>query len=440
MTIGFVSSDIYVDMIRDMVETEFNYIDVIYFTYEDYAQTPKIIEERQTECDAVIFSGNLAYYYCRANFMQKVPWIVVRPQSSSLATALKEALEKGYNLKRLCVNMSPESTVKTACREVGVDPEKIMVYQRNSDNSEFAMPDYNMRIYRFFRRQLEENSITCFITANLWVYRRMQAEGYPVVFMRTTLDTFRAVFHEAYRSVLNRAEGQAQIVAIMVSNDLPDDYSASVQSEYAHMRRRLQELEKVYVFANQVQGVVCDETINRQMIITTRADFEIETGGFREFRLFRELNRNTLESYFVGIGYGVTAVSARKNACFALEQAKRNGSNSACLVAADGSVASLVSYLAEGDEGQEAGKIDKLSERTGLSPTLLQRFIKAIEKSGKNQFTSEELSTLLGVSKRNMDRMMLRLESAGLANMVGKMTGGERGRPKRVFELNFDFK
>lgn len=440
MTIGFVSSEIYVDIIRQMAESEFSYINVLFFTYKDYTQVPEILAQRQDECDAVIFSGSLAYYYSRANFTQKVPWTVVKPQSSSLAMALKEAIDKGYDLKRLCINVSNTEITRSACNELGVDPEKIFVYNRSGDSGEFVDADYNASVYRFFKRQLEENGASCFITANLWVYRRMSAEGYPAVFMKTSLDSFRAVFNEAYRRALGGSEGQAQIVAIIVGNDLPDDYSTSVQSEYMHMRRKLRMIESVYTFAAQIQGVVCDETTNRQMIITAREDFEAETGGFKEFRLFRELNRNTLESYFVGVGYGITAVGARKNARYALEQAKNNGSNSACLVAADGRVVSLISYLTESEDGGEAGKIDRLSARTGLSAALLRRFIKVIEDSDKNEFTSAELATLMGVSKRNMDRMLIRLENAGLANMVGKVADGERGRPKRVFELYFDFK
>ena len=176
------------------------------------------------------------------------------------------------------------------------------------------------------------------------------------------------------------------------------------------------------------------------MIIAAKEDFEAETAGFKEFRVFKELNRNTLERYYVGVGYGVTAIAARKNARVALEQARNNGSNSACLVASDGNVVSLISYLAESDEGEAVNKIDRLSVRTGLSTELLRRLVTAIEESDSKRFTSAELADMLGSSKRNMDRMLLRLETAGIANMVGKVADGERGRPKRVFELNFDFK
>ena len=83
--------------------------------------------------------------------------------------------------------------------------------------------------------------------------------------------------------------------------------------------------------------------------------------------------------------------------------------------------------------------MERLSVRTGLSTAMLQRLIKVVEENAGVRFTSNELAQLMGVSKRNMDRMLLRLEASGFATMVGKDTDGERGRPKRIFELNFDF-
>ena len=73
-------------------------------------------------------------------------------------------------------------------------------------------------------------------------------------------------------------------------------------------------------------------------------------------------------------------VGARKNARYAFEQAKKGGSNSACLVAADGTVVSLVSYLTKNEDGENVSKIDKLSARTGLSVELLRRIVEHVVK------------------------------------------------------------
>ena len=66
MKIGFVSSEKYPKTIHRLADTEFPYIDILYLTYEDYTKVPQILEERQLECDAILFSGYLAYYYSRA--------------------------------------------------------------------------------------------------------------------------------------------------------------------------------------------------------------------------------------------------------------------------------------------------------------------------------------------------------------------------------------
>ena len=140
-----------------------------------------------------------------------------------------------------------------------------------------------------------------------------------------------------------------------------------------------------------------------------------------------------------GVGYGITAIAAKQNACIALERARTQGPDSACLVAANGKNVSLISYLDQPERGLSGadGKLEALSKKAGISAKRLARFCEIIDDRKTRRFTSAELAALLGVSKRNIDRILLRLESACMARVVGKMTGGEAGRPKRIFELNF---
>lgn len=138
MKIGFVSSEKYPKTIHRLADTEFPYIDILYLTYEDYTKVPQILEERQLECDAILFSGYLAYYYSRANCPQKVPWMVVQSQSSSLASALRTALEQGYDIHSLCICSLREYDFQSACREIGIDPQKITLYQTFPNPNDYA--------------------------------------------------------------------------------------------------------------------------------------------------------------------------------------------------------------------------------------------------------------------------------------------------------------
>lgn len=439
MKIGFVSSEKYPETIHRLADTEFPYIDILYLTYEDYTKVPRILEERQLECDAILFSGYLAYYYSRANCPQKIPWMVVQSQSSSLASALRTAIEQGYDIHSLCICSLREHDFQSACREIGVDPQKVTLYQTFPSPNDYAEPDYNQKVYRFYRRHLDDRNVSCCITSNLYAFRRLTSEGVPIIFMETSFDTFRQAFYSVYRQLIDPSNQQAQIVAVLVENDLPGDYSAVTRSEYQYMRRRLRVLEKIYAFANRLQGITSDAGFNQQMIVCTRNEFEAETKGFREFDLFREINRDIMGSCRFGVGYGITAIAAKQNACIALEHARVHGPNSACLVAASGKTVSLISYLDQPEKGLSGadGKLEALSKKSGISAKRLARLCEIIDDRKTRRFTSTELAALLGVSKRNMDRILLRLESACMARVVGKMTGGEAGRPKRIFELNF---
>ena len=273
MKIGFVSSEKYPKTIHRLADTEFPYIDILYLTYEDYTKVPQILEERQLECDAILFSGYLAYYYSRANCPQKVPWMVVQSQSSSLASALRTALEQGYDIHSLCICSLREYDFQSACREIGIDPQKITLYQTFPNPNDYAEPNDNQKVYRFYRRHLDDKNVSCCITSNLYAFQRLTSEGVPIIFMETSFDTFRQAFYSVYRQLVDPSNQQAQIVAVLVENDLPGDYSAVTRSEYQYMRRRLRVLEKIYAFANRLQGITSDAGFNQQMIVCTRNEF-----------------------------------------------------------------------------------------------------------------------------------------------------------------------
>lgn len=173
------------------------------------------------ECDAILFSGYLAYYYSRANCPQKVPWMVVQSQSSSLASALRTALEQGYDIHSLCICSLREYDFQSACREIGIDPQKITLYQTFPNPNDYAEPNDNQKVYRFYRRHLDDKNVSCCITSNLYAFQRLTSEGVPIIFMETSFDTFRQAFYSVYRRSSIRRTSRRRLWRCLVENDLP---------------------------------------------------------------------------------------------------------------------------------------------------------------------------------------------------------------------------
>ena len=393
MKIGFVSSRKYAQMVRDLVDAEFPYIDVITITYLDHTTLPELLKTHQSSCDALLFSGDLGYLYCRAYCPQEVPWVVVKPQSSTLANALRAARQRGYNISRMSIDYSANSGIKSACRELGLDYKSIAPILLDYTVTDYISNEHNEQIYRFHRKNLNKNDATCCITSNLNAYDRLTSEGVPAIFVEISFDTFRQAFYDLYRQLTDHSNYQAQIVAIVIENNLPGEYSVVNRDEYQYMSRRLLVSKKVYLFASKLQGIISEIGFNQYLIISTRSEFDQETREFKAFDLFEEINNNILSNYAFGIGYGRTAIAAKQNAYTALERAKGHGSNSACLVAASGETLSIVSYIKHKHKfsSRSDEKLAEMSQACGVSIARLIQLFELAEKKPANRFTSPSL-------------------------------------------------
>ncbi len=440
MKIGFVSSQKYPQMIKDLVDAEFSYIDVIFITYTDHTKLPEMLKAHQHECDALLFSGDLGYLYCRTHCHQTVPWVVVKPQSSTLANAIRAALQRHYDITRISIDYSANSNLKSACRELGVEYKSMSPIMYDSNPSDYLSSEHNEQIYRFHKKNLAKSQATCCITSNLVSYNRLVADGAPVIFMEISFDTFRQAFYNLYKQLTDKFNHQAQMVAIVVENDLPKEYSVVNRNEYQYMSRRLLISKKVYVFAYKLQGIVNEIGFNQYLIISTRNDFDNETRNFKEYNLFEEINSNAMNNYTFGIGYGLTAIAAKQNAYTALERAKSYGRNNACLVAAGGETVSIVSYIKH--KGAAVSRLDEkaesLAQECGISISRLMQIYEIVEESKTNRFTSAQMANLLGISKRSMDRIIVKMESAALVKIIGQRSEQSLGRPSRIIELQLE--
>ena len=77
-----------------------------------------------------------------------------------------------------------------------------------------------------------------------------------------------------------------------------------------------------------------------------------------------------------------------------------------------------------------------MSGATQISVNILSRIYEVTSISKNNEYTSEEMAKEIGVSKRNMDRIILKLESVGLCRIVGRKMQSGSGRPSRIIQFN----
>ena len=441
MKIALVSSPIYPDMVRQLVANEFEYIHVTYLTYANsYTEVAAIISARQTEFDAVLFSGHLAYDHCLKHCRQEVLWYLVKPSPSELARTLQTAIQKGYDVSTITVDFFAKKEIESAYFENNIDDSAITIYRCPPPSIGYIDTNHEEEVYQFHYKNLTENGATCCLTSYFYPYQMLCEQKLPLLFIKANSDTFRRAFYQLYLKLTEKVNERARMVVMAVDIGEPDEHSIVGMDEFQNVKRRLKIIERVYVFAERLRAIVVEVSPTQCLVIVNKSDFDHETRDFHEFDLFEQVSSDIASAIYFGIGIGDTAIDARQHAYIALKRARNNGLNTACLVAANAETIAIVSYnkRRNNDPAVIDDEITALSKRAGISARRMLQLYQAVQYNNKNDFTSAELAHILEVSKRNMDRIVLKLEAASLASVIGQKFDNAFGRPSRILRLNLE--
>ncbi|WP_194609983.1 hypothetical protein [Clostridium vitabionis] len=72
----------------------------------------------------------------------------------------------------------------------------------------------------------------------------------------------------------------------------------------------------------------------------------------------------------------------------------------------------------------------------GITPLYIEKIRRSIQSTGIEEYTSQTISELLGISTRTAIRLLNRMSEHGLASCVGKQRLNPRGRPITIFKIN----
>lgn len=82
-------------------------------------------------------------------------------------------------------------------------------------------------------------------------------------------------------------------------------------------------------------------------------------------------------------------------------------------------------------------RIDYLRKKTGLSSLTLHRVISVIQQKNTNSISAEELAFFLNVTVRSASRILSKLEASGAAIVAQQRQLNLRGRPTKIYTINF---
>lgn len=169
---------------------------------------------------------------------------------------------------------------------------------------------------------------------------------------------------------------------------------------------------------------------------TTVQILESITNHYTTCSLSGYLNAKLPFECAVGYGIGNTLADALQNSYHAVREARFAGHS-----------------FIKNDFGELIGPLDSenrmvieqtsnkdtilIARKCKLSTITIQKLISYQKLTGTNKVTCQELSSRFGVTVRNANRILQNLLKGGYANVAYTRTQNSKGRPTKVYELNF---
>ena len=233
---------------------------------------------------------------------------------------------------------------------------------------------------------------------------------------------------------------KSKIVILSIEIDLPSEYSVISKDEYSYIHEKMELLEMIYKFAQDIKAAVVEASYNTFLLFSTKNVLELETDNFKNISLLNEISKNSLHTVSIGIGYGSTAQDAKYNANLGVIKSKQYNINSAYIVYENNKIEGPIMANNKNYETKN-NLIDKklalISETSGVSINTVFTIYNIISKYKKTHFTSKELSEACNLSTRNINRIITKLEINGYCSIVGKKIVNNTGRPSRIIKFNF---
>ncbi len=425
---------------KEVIRNENPEVKVMDKAYSVYTETPEIVAELQKEVDGILFCGKTPFKITEKKVPQKVPWAFLDRETGTLFRAILEAdimLEK--DIRRMSVDTYDREMIIMAYSDIGIKEEELDIYTAEQRMLDERYHDY---LRKFHIDNYRYNKVSCCITGFTEIYQFLRSINIPCVRTTAPQSTILLAYHQIEKKYIESYNRNKETVVIDIKVDFPKAYEGDGYRQYFQVCNKNKAAETIYLFAAKIDAAIVEAFNDRFLIFTTNESLKKETGeSFDKLYLFDQVRDVNIKNIHIGIGYGDTMAEAQDNAETGRVEAEKVGENTAFIVSGKGKMSARIKLTRAEKGGTESMQEDfmyKLSKDTGISTASLWKIYRGVKYFNGRDITSKGLATVCEMSKRNMDRLILKLEKAGACEVVGERVEGKTGRPTRIIRfLNF---
>ncbi|TMW70462.1 hypothetical protein [Alteribacter natronophilus] len=424
---------------RDSIEkikreaASFEDIDLQTFPYEQTEETKEILDQNRGKVDYWLFSGQAPYHYAISRGLVSEQEAGYPPLygSSLLGKLLKAQYRHGNILP--AVSLDTISDAEVASFKKMFSLEELTIY--NLPYEGYLPAD---ELTRFHEDLYNEGKVNAVFTGLRSVYLELKERGIPCyritpteLAIQLTIKYLRERIHSAfYRKSQIAIVGVERVLALGHADE--EYYSFKTK----HLDLDLKRL--ILQYAEKVHGSFVQIGDGLFFIYTTLGELELQS----YHPLFDLLSQSELQTGLAlrtVVGYGRTAIEAEEHVRMALREAMARKDRVIVTVDEDQAVKEIreteeVLSVNQREWGPEWA--DRFKE-AHISPAIVSRISSISRYYDQTTVTAKDIATWLNSSDRNARRILNALEEVGIASVYGEEQPGQRGRPRKIYNLRF---
>lgn len=417
LRLGILGADDSMEIIQS-VTREFSEIDclpIVYWREEDIFD---LLEPYIHDADMWLFSGQVPFAMASEWGKIQSPMAYVPHIGSSLyRTLLHLSHQLGIPVDQVSFDTFQPEELDFFLKEAGIEAGFTWLKHYVGAISAAELADYHEKLWKDGKTKA---AVTCLRTAELELKKR----AVPVHRVLPTRAGVESVIHMLLRTheMLHFKDTQIA-VQMMEFEPGTEDGGGNLFTE---------ELPR---FAKQLQGSLKREDMNRFAIFTTRGVLQHLTHDFTAIPDLEEIFGHTASQVTCGIGIGKTVYEAEIHAGAALHHAKERGPGNWMVFFDDKTIVGPLGSEERISYSSVSDKLQEISRQTSLSVLTLTKLDSILKKRKTKEINSHELAQHMQILPRSARRILIELESKGIAQVVGEESPHPRGRPRKVYRI-----
>ncbi|MFY3790404.1 hypothetical protein ACOQFO_01590 [Ureibacillus sp. MALMAid1270] len=421
--------------IRKCENLQFDNIKIHLLLYDDLNHLEQLFLENIKRMDGYIFSAQIPFLHIQrhlSEYLTEIPCTFFDITAQDFYFKLAEIHYKypDFSIKHSMIDFLYEENDYLNLKEI-ISPDDFPFILDNSIQI-FGQPNAYELIYEAHAKLWREKRIRFSLTRLSSLYTFFEDEHIIPIVVNPTLDSMKATILELVHGIELEDLTNNQVVAGYLEFSIP-------QNDPTEIEYRQIALYKSILDFNRKHGTALITSRNaiHYELITNYSEFSMITNNQEICSLAKFLKENLTFKVKIGWGIGKTLQEARIQAEKASTYCTGSITESYILTKENELLGPLDGHSSVSIGTFDNDKLEEIANDTNISLLHLQKIYGLIYKHKKNAITADELSVHLTVTVRTASRILNRLEECNYASSTKSKTTQSKGRPQKLYELNF---